>query len=140
MIYTSAIYADAAHTTVTGTDAEGETETVAVNHTLFRQPNDGPVGFVANGGVIGAYVPPPVTLPDLAPYQFRAMLTLSGNQDALNAFIAALPEPNKTIAQSKMEYSLTFRRNNDLVMAAQGALGLTEQELDVLWLQASLIL
>ena len=83
---------------------------------------------------------PPVTIPDLAPYQFRAMLTLSGNQDALNAFIAALPEPNKTIAQSKMEYSLTFRRDNDLVMAAQGALGLTEQELDVLWLQASLIL
>ena len=94
----------------------------------------------AEGNTIPAYVPPPVTLPDLAPYQFRAMLTLSGNQADLDAFIAALPEPNKTIAQSKMEYSLTFRRNNDLVMAAQGALGLTEQELDVLWLQASLIL
>lgn len=140
MIYTSARWADAAHTLVTGTDAEGNTETVAADYTLFRQPLDGPVGFIANGGVIAEYVAPVAELPDLAPYQFRAMLKLSGKQDDLYAFIEALPEPNKTVAQAKLEYSLTFKRDNDLVTAAQGALGLTTEELDALWLQAAAIL
>lgn len=81
----------------------------------------------------------PVKLPDLAPYQFRAMLKLSGKQDALYSFIEALPEPQKTIAQSKLEYSLTFKRDNDLVAAAKQALGLTDAELDTLWQAASQI-
>lgn len=137
MIYTSAIYANAEHTQVTGTDAGGRTETVPADFTLFRQPDDGPVGFVNNGGVIGAYVEPPAQAPDLAPYQFRAMLKLSGKQDDLYAFIEALPEPAKTIAQSKLEFSLVFKRDNDLVLAAKDALDLSDEELDTLWLQAS---
>lgn len=80
--------------------------------------------------------PEPTTLPDLAPFQFRAMLKLSGKQDDLYAFIEALPEPDKTIAQSKLEYSLVFKRDNSLVIAAQDALGLSTEQLDALWLQA----
>lgn len=140
MIYASSRFANAEQTSVIGTDANGNTETVPADHTLFRQPDDGPIGFVANGGVIAAYVEPPVTLPDLAPYQFRAMLALSGKQDDLDAFIAALPEPDRTVARSKLEYSLVFKRDNDLVMGAQAGLGLTTEELDGLWLQASSIL
>lgn len=37
-------------------------------------------------------------LPDLAPYQFRAMLKLSGKQDDLYAVLDALPEPDRTVA------------------------------------------
>lgn len=55
MIYVSAQYANAEHTQVTGTDVNGNTETVPVNHTVFRCPDDGPVGFVNNGGVIAPY-------------------------------------------------------------------------------------
>jgi len=58
MIYTSAIYANPEHTQVTGTDAQGNTETVPRDYTLFRQPDDGPDGFVANGGVIAAFATP----------------------------------------------------------------------------------
>lgn len=58
MIYTSAIYANTDHTQVTGTDANGNTETVPANYTLFRQPEDGPLGFQAAGGVIEPYVAP----------------------------------------------------------------------------------
>ena len=61
MIYTSAIYATADESMVTGTDENGATETVAADHVLFRQPDDGPVGFVSSGGVIGAYVAPPIS-------------------------------------------------------------------------------
>jgi hypothetical protein len=86
-----------------------------------------------------AYLNPPPKPPELAPYQFRAMLALSGKQAALDAFIAALPDPQKTIAQAKLDYSLTFRRDNDLVLAAQQALGLTDAELDALWTSAAQI-
>ena len=58
MIYVSAVYANAEHTLVIGTDALGNTETVPADFTLFRQPEHGPVGFLANGGVIGDYVAP----------------------------------------------------------------------------------
>lgn len=78
-------------------------------------------------------------LPDLAPYQFRAMLTLSGKDAALSSFIAALPDPQKTIAQAKLDYSLSFQRDNDLVMQAQQALALTDEQLDALWTQAAAI-
>ena len=59
MIYVSAQYANAEHTMVTGWDEFGNSETVPHDYTLFRQPDDGPVGFVNNGGVIAAYIPPP---------------------------------------------------------------------------------
>jgi len=55
MIYVTAIYANSDQTLVTGTDAGGNTETVPADFTLFRQPDDGPQGFLANGGVIQPY-------------------------------------------------------------------------------------
>lgn len=58
MIYVSAIYADEGHTMVTGTDANGASETVPSDHTVFRCPDDGPVGFVNNGGTIAPYQAP----------------------------------------------------------------------------------
>ena len=75
--------------------------------------------------------------PPLEPWRFFAMLELSGKKAGLDAFIAAMPEPDRTVARSKLERSLIFYRDNDLVKAAQGALSLTDDELDTLWLQAS---
>lgn len=100
------------------------------------------IGWTFANGVFAAPPAPqpePVVLPDLAPYQFRAMLALSGKQSALDAYIAALPDPQKTIAQAKLDYSLMFHRDNDLVLAAQQALGLSKDELDALWLSAAQI-
>jgi len=76
-------------------------------------------------------------LPDLAPYQFFSMLELSGKKAALDAFINALPAPANIVARAKLDRSLVFHRDNDLVLAAQQALGLTDQQLDTLWLQAA---
>ena len=137
MIYTYARWADAEQTMVIGTDADGLTETVPHDHTLFRQPEDGPKGFLARGGVIEPFIAPPTPLPDLEPWRFFAMLDLSGKRPALEAFIDGLPEPDKNVARNKLERSLTFLRGNDLVLAAQQALGLTDEQLDTLWLQAS---
>ncbi len=62
MIYTSARWADEAHTMVIGWDAEGNSETVPADHTIFRCPDDGPIGFVNNGRVIEPYELTTVTL------------------------------------------------------------------------------
>lgn len=77
--------------------------------------------------------------PELAPYQFRAMLKLSGKEQQLMAVLNGLPEPAKTVALAKLEYSLQFRRDNDLVEQARQAMGLTTEALDKLWLQAAAI-
>jgi len=59
MIYTSAIYADAGHTQVTGTDEFGNTETRSIdNPHEFRREDECITGFLAGGGVIGVYVAP----------------------------------------------------------------------------------
>lgn len=68
MIYVSAIYANAEHTMVTGTDAVGATETVSANHSIFRQPEHGPIGFVSSGGVIVDYVEPGPVVTMSVPY------------------------------------------------------------------------
>ena len=78
-------------------------------------------------------------LPDLAPYQFFSMLEISGKKSSLDAFINALPPPSNIVARAKLDRSLVFRRDNDLVLAAQAALGLTDDQLDALWQQASQI-
>ena len=80
-----------------------------------------------------------IALPELAPYQFRAMLQLSGKGQQLTAVLDGLSEPTKTIALAKLEYSLTFRRDNDLVEQARQAMGLTTDALDKLWQQAAAI-
>lgn len=82
---------------------------------------------------------PPPEPAVLEPYQFFSMLELSGKKTALNNFIDSLPAPANVIARNKLEHTKVFERNNDLVLQAQQALGLSDQELDALWAQAAAI-
>lgn len=76
----------------------------------------------------------------LAPKQYRAAkLTLSGKEAALTAYLDALPSQAQVVAKAKLDYSLSFHRDNDLVEAARQALGLTAPQLDALWLAAAAI-
>ena len=75
-------------------------------------------------------------IPDLQPYQFFAMLELSGNKEKLYQFINDLPSPNNIVAKAKLEHTLTFNRNDSLVKLAQANLGLSDDVLDGLWKQA----
>jgi hypothetical protein len=109
-----------------------------------------PAGKVANGfavarvnGVVTKVYAlsdaPPEPLPALAPYQFRSMLALSGKAAQLDSFMDGLTDPAKTIAKAKLEYSLAFHRDNDLIDQARQAMGLSNSELDALWEQAAAI-
>lgn len=116
-------------------------EAVELTEEQYREFIDNPGTRAWQDGQAVEYTPPVVLPPppDLLPYQFRAMLALSGKQAALDAYIASLPDPQKTIAQAKFDYSLSFRRDNDLVESARQALGLTNDQLDVLWARAAAI-
>lgn len=82
-------------------------------------------------------IPPPVKFyPNLQPYQFFAMLELSGNKDELYNFIDRLPSPNNIVAKAKLEHTLSFARNDSLVETARIGLGITKEQLDALWEQA----
>ena len=74
---------------------------------------------------------PPI-LPDLLPYQFFAMLEISGKKNDLDTYIDALTPPQNIVARAKLEHSLAFHRDNDLMLAAQAGLGLTDEQLDTL--------
>lgn len=79
----------------------------------------------------------PIPKPDLLPYQFWAMVEISGKRNALETFANSLPGNQKIIAKAKLDHTLSFRRDNPLVEAARQGIGLTEEELDALWLQAA---
>jgi hypothetical protein len=76
-------------------------------------------------------------LPDLLPYQFWAMVEISGKRNALDTFANSLPGNQKIVAKAKLQHTLSFRRDNELVEAARQGIGLTSEELDDLWLQAA---
>lgn len=86
---------------------------------------------------IGAYTAPVATLPDLLPYQFFAMLQISGHQTDVDNFIASLSGTEKIVAQAKLDHSLSFQRDNDLVKTVQQAVGISDADLDTLWAQAA---
>jgi hypothetical protein len=121
---------------------DGQIPTDWPDHDNWIASEEAQIGWTYADGVFTAPPAPeepPPPLPDLLPYQFRAMLVLSGKQGDLDAYIAGLSEPAKTIAQAKLDYSLSFQRDNDLVLQAQQALGLTDAQLDALWEQAAAI-
>lgn len=75
---------------------------------------------------------PPI--PDVTPRQMRQALILSGISLAnIDATIATLPDPIKSLAQVEWEYSIAFERNRPLVAEVGAMLGWTSNQLDALW-------
>lgn len=136
----SLTYANADETQVIFDYGDGRVVTVPPDwRGEFRDGIGGVVGVLAKGDKIKPYVAPDPGLPDLKSYQFYSMLELSGHKAALEEYINGLPHKQKIVARNKLEHIEVFRRNNALVLAAKTALGLTDTELDALWLQASAI-
>jgi hypothetical protein len=78
------------------------------------------------------YVPQEVTMR-------QARLALHENNLLVNVqpAINSLPEPDKTKAQIEWEYSNALQRSNPFVAVLGTALGLSSQDLDDLFIQAS---
>lgn len=141
MIYTSAVYANAEHTLVIGTDEFGNSETVPTDHTVFRCPEHGPIGFLASGGVIADYINPTYSkFPNLEPDQFWFVVRVSGYEPDLKAWVASLQDTDTlswAAASAKLEFAKFFERDHPFVEAAREAIGMTPEELDALWSYAT---
>ena len=78
------------------------------------------------------YIPQEVTM-----RQARLALLENGLLSNVQPAINSLPEPDKTKAQIEWEYSNALQRSNPFVSVLGAALGLSSQDLDDLFIQAS---
>ena len=81
--------------------------------------------------------PPPAPITAVTMRQARLALLEIGKLQDVETAIDSMPEPTKTIARIEWEYSQEVHRNKELVQALAPALGLTEEDLDNLFILAS---
>ena len=99
----------------------------------------------AFGGVsieIKDYTPPAPVKSKQIPQQVdiaqaRLALLSRGLLDRVGAEIEAMEEPNRSAAKIEWEFRITIRRDNHLVLALGALLGLSADDLDDLFIEAS---
>ena len=95
-----------------------------------------------NGCILqdGNWIQPPVVVAvpqEVTMRQARLALLENGLLANVQPAINSLPEPDKTKAQIEWEYSNALQRGNPFVAVLGAALGLSSQDLDDLFIQAS---
>lgn len=99
----------------------GSIEVTAPNHGLDHWDGDGWIPYVA--------VPSEITM-----RQARLVLLGAGKLAAVETAINAMSEPTKSAAQIEWEYSNTVQRHNGFVSQLGPALGLTDAEIDAMFI------
>ena len=67
--------------------------------------------------------------------QLRSSLILTGiNLSVIDSIIATLPQPQRDLAQVDWEYSTNFYRNNTMINQIAGALKLTAEQVDEIFI------
>ena len=104
---------------------------------FIEVPNEAKAGFKLVDGEWTepepvSYIPQEVTM-----RQARLALLENGLLANVQPAINSLPEPDKTKAQIEWEYSNALQRSNPFVAVLGSALGLSSQDLDDLFIQAS---
>jgi hypothetical protein len=93
--------------------------------------------YIADGGLeIADYVAPPAALLPLSARQFHLALALNGLAEPLEDAIATIPEPSQTLIRIEFERATEFRRDYPLLVSLSTALGLTDEQVDGMWLEA----
>lgn len=70
--------------------------------------------------------------------QLRTQLVLNGfNLDNIQNAINTLQEPDKSIAQIAWDYAITFERDSPLLISLGFSLGLSQSDIDNIFLNAS---
>lgn len=84
------------------------------------------------------YVPPPPAVPrSVTMRQARLALLGSGLLATVSTTINSLPSPQKEAAQIEWEYSQEVQRHNGFVSQLAPLLGLTDEQVDQLFITAS---
>lgn len=94
------------------------------------------IALVESG--IVPYVPPPPMIPQVVTMrQARLALLGAGLLSGVDAAIAGLTEPTKSAALIEWEYAAVVQRGSGLVPAMATALGMTEAQIDALFIAAA---
>lgn len=79
-------------------------------------------------------IEPPFEVPLWA---FRSILTIMGYAEQVDSLISALPEPQKTIANVQWQYGNFIERSHPLIQTLGAELGLTTENIDNIFKEAS---
>lgn len=119
---------------------------VVVNYVLvggfdgveFVDPLDSVIGSTWNGTSFTPPAPVPTPVPaSVTMRQARLALLSAGKLASVGPAIDAMPSPQKEQAQIEWEFSSTVERHRPLVQAIGPMLGMTEEELDDLFILAA---
>ena len=91
--------------------------------------------YVVDGGTVS--IPSPGVPQSVSMRQARLALLAAGLLPAVNAAIASMPEPDKTQAQITWEFAQTVDRQFGMVPQLASALGMTETQIDDLFIAAA---
>jgi hypothetical protein len=98
---------------------------------------DANVGWTSDGTTHTPGVPPTPVPQSVTMRQGRLALLAIGKLDDVDAAINAMPEPQQSQSRIEWEYASTLDRNNPLVLSLGPALGLTESDIDNLFIEAA---
>lgn len=77
-------------------------------------------------------------IPETVPlWAFRAILTVQGLAPTVENLILALPEPQKTVAYTQWHYGNFIDRSHPLINALGSQIGLTSEQIDNVFIEAS---
>ena len=115
-----------------------EVETLdALPGLVATQANEG-IGWLYDGISFTSPPQPTPSVPQEVTMRQARLALLENNLLAnVQPAINSLPEPDKTKAQIEWEYSNALQRSNPFVAVLGAALGLSSQDLDDLFIQAS---
>jgi len=122
---------------------------IAVNAILANNPDSVPgfflvqsdtanIGDLYADGVFTAPPPsPPVVPAEITMRQARLVLLGAGLLSGVQTAIDGLPEPQRSAANIEWEFSNTLQRRNPFVLTLGPALGLTDAQIDGLFIQGA---
>lgn len=76
---------------------------------------------------------------EVALWAFKAVAKIHGYMNEINILLAQLPEPHKTIAEAQWEYATVIERDHPTTNAIAATLGLSQTELNNMFLEAKQI-
>jgi hypothetical protein len=94
--------------------------------------------FQGGAWVVADVVPPAPVVPEMVSMrQARIALLLSGHLASVTAAISGMPGMEGDVARVEWEYAQEVRRDSPLIVALAPVLGLSQEQLDGLFVQAS---
>ena len=120
------------------------TDIAPSNTSTSNTPGELRANFTGYAWLDLPYQAPPAPAPEVVAVpasvtmrQARLALLGAGKLASVTAAINTLPSPQKEAAQIEWEYSQTVERNRGLVLLLSAALGLTDAQLDALFVTAA---